>query len=1114
MANTYYQQLQRLHRARQVLKIRRFVFRILVGASVLCVLVVSVLLLEFIFRFEKPVRMIFAVILSIGGTAFLVWSFFLPIISLFHSELPPDDWLAEKIGETFPSIRDRLIDALQVVRDHELHQDGTSNSLAESALKDIDQQTRSLDYRTAFYYPLLFPVLRNLIILLMTGLLLTLFFSKSMTGALYRICRPLRTFEKSIPFQWIIYPGNIQLIQGDSLRIVVDISGEVPDNIDLVTWEADHQPRQIRLKKPFQYRIHSVQRSFDYRIRSGEFESSEFHVNVRERPVVRRLQVQLFSPAYTGIPAQSLESNIGDIHALKGTRAELKITSSHPLKKASLMFENQPLQSMTIFQSVNAGHAISVFKPDHYWIAITDTQGLDNANPIHYAIQVRTDLIPVVRITAPAKDVDLDEQMRLPLSLEAEDDFGLTRVRLAHWICREGSSQSLSLDTVYSPVNFDFPNTRRLLLNYEWDLDPLGLLPRDRVVYFFEVWDNDQISGPKRGRSDTYTARFPSIQEIFKDVTRMQNDQIESLESIADEGQFLDEKLQELSEDIKANREIPWEEKREIKEAVERQSQIEQQVNALENEVNKMIEKLENNDLVSMETLEKYQELQNLFQEIATPELQEAMKQLQESLEKIDQATLRQATENMEINQEMLLKSLERTISLLKKIQMEQKVDEMIRRVEKMSDQQRAVNESLTQDGPSDSLADQESEMQKDAESFEKAMQNLSEAMLEIPNMPSDEMKVLMDSLNRQPLSRQMEEMSKQISEQQTESAHHQGQQISRNLSSISQALHQVKQSMQSQQNKRELQALQHTAFQTLQLSQSQENLMQQMRQGGVSSSESIRRQGAMMQGAKQISDSLYQLSTQMIMMSPQVGRSIGRARARMQQAAEAMQQSNGGVSRHQAQAMGALNETAALLQDMLGDIQAGGMGGMGMDQFIMQIGSMSEQQMALNRKLSDMLGRGELSLQQQAAMSRLAAEQRAIQKHMEQLMRDYGERSDIAGRLGNLIEAMEEVIHELKNNQASQKTIERQEQILSRMLEAQHSVHERDVSRKRRAKSGSDIIRQSPGPLQLDRSEIRDQLMREILRLNEAGYTRDYQELIRQYFEALVRLLEEEGRE
>ena len=42
---------------------------------------------------------------------------------------------------------------------------------------------------------------------------------------------------------------------------------------------------------------------------------------------------------------------------------------------------------------------------------------------------------------------------------------------------------------------------------FKWDLGSLGLAPGDRVVYRIEIWDNDSISGPKKGTSQTSSFR-------------------------------------------------------------------------------------------------------------------------------------------------------------------------------------------------------------------------------------------------------------------------------------------------------------------------------------------------------------------------------------------------------------------------------------------------------------------------------------------------------------------------------------------------------------------------------------------------------------------------------
>ena len=98
--------------------------------------------------------------------------------------------------------------------------------------------------------------------------------------------------------------------------------------------------------------------------------------------------------------------------------------------------------------------------------------------------------------------------------------------------------------------------------------------------------------------------------------------------------------------------------------------------------------------MISPETLEKYQELQELFEEIASPEMKQAMSELQEALENIDPQQIQEALEKMEFNQESFLKNIERTIELFKRLRVEQKFDEIINKAEELAQQQEELNES------------------------------------------------------------------------------------------------------------------------------------------------------------------------------------------------------------------------------------------------------------------------------------------------------------------------------------------------------------------------------------------------------------------------------------
>ncbi|MCK4821526.1 hypothetical protein KA005_37515, partial [bacterium] len=202
---------------------------------------------------------------------------------------------------------------------------------------------------------------------------------------------------------------------------------------------------------------------------------------------------------------------------------------------------------------------------------------------------------------------------------------------------------------------------------------------------------------------------------------------------------------------------------------------------------------------------------------------------------------------------------------------------------------------------------------------------------------------------------------------------------------------------------------------------------------------------------------------------------------------------------------MGALNRGVLAIQEAMGNL-SGASSAMGMEQFMLQMEQMAQQQLGINRKTFDLFNKGQLTLEEQAALARLSAEQEAVKRAVEEMLKNYRQHSEVIGRLDRMIEDMEGVVSDLRQQNASSETIRRQERILSRLLDAQHSVRRRDFSRKRKSITGRDVIRESP-LISIDATaEWKEQIRRDILRIAQEGFTRDYQELIKRYFEALMR--------
>ena len=188
------------------------------------------------------------------------------------------------------------------------------------------------------------------------------------------------------------------------------------------------------------------------------------------------------------------------------------------------------------------------------------------------------------------------------------------------------------------------------------------------VTYYLEIFDNDNVSGPKSAKTSELKVRVPSLDEILSKADNTQKNAQDELIKTLKEAQDLKENLEKINQEMKQDKkELTWEEKEKIENALDKFEELQNKVEDVSKQLGKMQNELQQNNLLSKETLEKYMELQELFKELTSDEMKKAMEQLRNKLNDINRAQAQQDMQNLKIDEEMFQKSIERTINLLKK---------------------------------------------------------------------------------------------------------------------------------------------------------------------------------------------------------------------------------------------------------------------------------------------------------------------------------------------------------------------------------------------------------------------------------------------------------------
>lgn len=1018
--------------------------------------------------------------------------------------------LALLVGHAIGTVRDRFANALQIYREQRnAPVTSVSRSLAAHALIATAGEISDFDFTSVVNRD---KTRRQGLIAaasISLAVLLWLVVPQFLTNGFATLLHP-ESGPSFVHGMIEVSPGDADIIKGESLTVDIrskevnrpsaGIERRVADSDYLETTSAPRRAAGL-----YQHRFENVRKDFSYRVQLGDDKSRWFNVRVTELPQVRTLQVSLRFPKYTGLPSRDLEENVGDIQALPGTVAALRVRPNKALTSAQLVFDDSSIVSLTS-QGYDYAGSFMVRREGNYHVKLQDENKLVNKEAITYRVQLLTDARPSVRITFPGQDMDLGEDMRAPLIIEADDDFGFSACQLVYEIQRDGQASGES--TIWRlPISAPGKNLRQQI---DWDLTALGLLPDDIVAYYAEVFDNDTVFGPKSARSETYHLRFPSLQEIFHELASNQEDAVDELQQSYEQTRQLKETVDQVLQEMKKDPQINWEQKQKLSQAAGTSEKAQQQLQDLQQRLDEMMAMMERNDLLSAATLQKYRELQKLMQELTSPEMKKALEEMQKAIQNLSPEQLEEALKNFQFSQEDLLKNLERTINLLKQVQAEQKLDEALKKLQEMRQRQEEINKQAAQTPENKSaadLAEKEEGLKTDAESLQKSLQDLSQQMTQVPQAPTQKIEQAAQMMDSGDMTGEMQQMSRQLQQGEMKLAQQTGERLSRLMQQIENTLQSAQQEMQSNQQRAVMQALQRSSNDLLHLSKSQEQLMKQSGDPGNAApqfNQMADQQQNLMTGLQRVAEQLGNLAQKTFAVTPEVARALGQSMAKMQESLNALEQRNGrDASRGQGEAMQGLDRAVSEMREAMRNLGSSS-SGTGFDQFMQRLLGISGRQQSINQETQQLGEQGSTQMQQRAAMARLAAQQLAVQKTLEQLAAEIGQRSEILGRLDQVAKEMQDVVKDLQNRTVDRQTVDRQQRILSRLLDAQRSLRERDYSKQRQAETGKTYRAISPGALPPELGDRASRVQQDLLRALQENYSRDYKELIQRYFDAL----------
>ena len=206
-----------------------------------------------------------------------------------------------------------------------------------------------------------------------------------------------------------------------------------------------------------------------------------------------------------------------------------------------------------------------------------------------------------------------------------------------------------------------------------------------------EIRLGDGVNGPKKAMTPIKTINLPdekAMDNVLNAGTQAVKQKMESDIKIAAQ---LERETQKLNQALLNKNNLTFEEKKQVEALLQKRSELNDLVKEIQNENKKNLYNRQENQHVDDMLKEKQQQIDDLLSNVLDPKTSELIQKLQALLEQEQKESTRDELSKMQTDNKSLKKELDRMLELYKKLAFEQKLDEKINQINKLSEAQQKV---------------------------------------------------------------------------------------------------------------------------------------------------------------------------------------------------------------------------------------------------------------------------------------------------------------------------------------------------------------------------------------------------------------------------------------
>ncbi|WP_460503543.1 DUF4175 family protein, partial [Hymenobacter agri] len=467
----------------------------LVAGGLLLTLFVAFNGLEYFLYLPTVVRagLLFGFIgLTVYSFARWIWT---PLAALTNlRRLLSDEQAARRVGELFPEVQDRLLNALQ------LQGQARDNALIAASLEQRAAQMGNISFAEGINIQQQSkPLWKYAAIPAAVLLALLAFYPSFLVQGTERIWHYKRAYSPPAPFQFQIKNPKLTAFRGEDFTLDVGVAGAaLPADVSILLDGGERRLSKVAGRgDEFRYTFEQPQGDVTFQLKGAGFASPEYQLTVLERPNLRDFKVNITYPPYTGKPAETIE-NGGNLTVPEGSTVRWEFATA-ATDELALVFQNPDETLAATGDDGTFTATRRIMRSQPYLLRLKNPASL-NRDPISYQLTAVPDLPPALTLEAFSDTVT---RRFLALGGTVRDDYGLTRAELVITVAK-GQGEAVKFRELRRDLSGGLDGRAQASLGSLLNMPKLGLTYGDELYFYLTARDNNGHTA----RTDAYLVQW------------------------------------------------------------------------------------------------------------------------------------------------------------------------------------------------------------------------------------------------------------------------------------------------------------------------------------------------------------------------------------------------------------------------------------------------------------------------------------------------------------------------------------------------------------------------------------------------------------------------------